>query len=89
MLASGQHGTLYAGITNDLARRVEDHKCGRGSSFVRRHGVHTIGRHEQYSDPAEAIRREKQPKKWHRDWKVRLIEEMNPLWVDLYPTLNM
>jgi putative endonuclease len=89
IMASGQHGTLYVGITGDLSRRVFEHKQGLGSAFVRRHHVTRLVWYEEYPDPTSAIRREKQLKKWHRAWKTRLIEEMNPLWIDLYPTLNL
>jgi putative endonuclease len=88
-MASRQHGTLYVGITNDLAARIFAHKQGRGSQFVRRYSVTRLVWYELYERPDEAIAREKQLKKWRRDWKTRLIEEMNPVWSDLYPTLNM
>jgi putative endonuclease len=85
----GQHGTLYVGITNDLSGRILAHKEGRGSEFVRRYGVTRLVWYEACDRPSDAIAREKQIKRWRRDWKTRLIEEMNPLWIDLYPTLNM
>ena len=89
MMASGQHGTLYVGITNNLSTRVFAHKEGRGSEFVRRYGLTRLVWYEAYDRVDEAIARDKQLKKSHRHWKTRLVEEMNPLWVDLYPTLNM
>jgi len=89
IMASRQHGTLYVGITNDLAARIFAHKQGRGSQFVRRYSVTRLVWYELYERSDEAIAREKQLKKWRRDWKTRLIEEMNPVWSDLYPTLNM
>jgi putative endonuclease len=69
--------------------RVLAHKEGRGSAFVRRYRCTRLVWYEAYDRPDDAITREKQLKKWHRHWKARLIEEMNPLWIDLYPTLNM
>jgi putative endonuclease len=83
ILASRKHGTLYVGVTNDLRARLELHRSGKGSEFVRKYGVTRLVYIEEYSSPEEAIRREKQLKNWHRDWKIRLIEENNPDWSDL------
>ncbi|MDJ1159064.1 GIY-YIG nuclease family protein [Chelatococcus sp. SYSU_G07232] len=88
MLASGQHGTLYVGVTNDLARRAQEHREGTATGFTARYGVHRLVWYEDYPRIDEAIGREKQLKKWRRDWKLRLIEEFNPDRLDLYPTLN-
>jgi putative endonuclease len=77
ILASGQHGTLYIRITNNLRTRLEQHLCGRGSQFVSRYSVHRLVYVEMYSSPQEAIAREKQLKNWQRKWKIRLIEENN------------
>jgi putative endonuclease len=87
ILASQKHGTLYIGITNDLIRRVYEHKQKVVPGFTRRYGVNKLVYFEIFDDPLSAITREKQLKKWRRDWKVRLIEEANPEWVDLYSTL--
>ncbi|HEY3677122.1 MAG TPA: GIY-YIG nuclease family protein [Bradyrhizobium sp.] len=83
ILASRRHGTLYIGITNNLPMRLGQHRRGRGSEFVKKYGVHTLVRVEGFALPQEAITREKQSKNWHRDWKIRLIEENNPDWSDL------
>ena len=83
ILASKKHGTLYIGVTNNLRARLELHRSGKGSEFVRKYGVTRLVYVEEYASPEEAIRREKQLKNWHRDWKIRLIEEGNPDWGDL------
>jgi putative endonuclease len=83
ILASKRYGTLYIGVTNDLARRLEEHRLGLGSEFVRKHGVTRLVHVETFDAPESAIRREKQLKKWNRDWKIRLIEEENLAWSDL------
>jgi putative endonuclease len=82
ILASGRHGTLYIGITNNLRTRLEQHRTGRGSKFVQQYGVHRLVHVEQFSSPQEAIAREKQLKNWRRDWKIQLIEENNLDWSD-------
>ncbi|MET7246591.1 GIY-YIG nuclease family protein [Methylobacterium sp. EM32] len=87
MMASAQHGTLYVGVTNDLARRAYEHRSQGQGSFTARYGVTRLVWYEEYDRVQEAIAREKMLKRWRRDWKVRLIEEFNPLWDDLYPTL--
>jgi putative endonuclease len=83
ILASKRHGTLYVGITNDLRERMQQHRAGLGSKFVKRYKIHRLVYVEPYDDPESAIRREKQLKKWNRDWKIRLIEEDNLEWRDL------
>lgn len=88
MLASGQHGTIYTGMTNDLVRRTWEHREGLVDGFTKKYGVERLVWYEQHSEPAAAIKREKQIKRWHRDWKVRLIEEENPLWDDLYGSIT-
>jgi putative endonuclease len=82
ILASQRNGTLYIGVTNDLKRRVWEHKHDCVEGFTKRYGVH-----EQTSDVRSAIVREKQLKKWKREWKLNLIEESNPTWNDLYAEL--
>jgi putative endonuclease len=84
ILASGRNGTLYVGVTNDLARRVYEHKNGVVDGFTKRYGVGLLVWYEVYEDIGEAILREKRIKKWNRRWKLRLIEEANPEWRDLY-----
>lgn len=82
ILASRRYGTLYIGITNNLQRRLEEHRLGSGSGFVRQYGVYRLVHIETFDDPESAIQREKRLKKWNRDWKIRLIEENNPEWAD-------
>jgi putative endonuclease len=84
ILASKKHGTLYVGVTNDLVRRVYEHKTKAVPGFTTRYGVDKLVLFEIYDDAASAIAREKELKKWRRDWKTRLIEEQNPNWDDLY-----
>ena len=83
ILASRKYGTLYIGVTNDLRTRLEQHRSGRGSEFVKKYGVRRLVHVETFASLQEAIAREKQLKNWHRDWKIRLIEEDNPDWSDL------
>jgi putative endonuclease len=85
LLASRRHGTLYLGVTSDLARRVYEHKTKAVAGFSARYGVDRVVWFEVYDDALTAIAREKAVKKWRRDWKIRLIEEQNPEWVDLFP----
>jgi putative endonuclease len=87
MLASRKHGTLYIGITNDLIRRTYQHKSKAVRGFTKRYDVHKLVYFEIFDDPLSAIGREKQLKKWKREWKIQLIEEKNPEWVDLSHTL--
>ena len=83
-MASRRNGTLYLGVTNDLVRRVYQHKNKALGGFTSRYGVSMLVWYECYDDPTAAILREKELKKWRRAWKVALIEKMNPTWVDLY-----
>jgi putative endonuclease len=83
ILASGKHGTLYIGVTNNIQQRIEQHRSGHGSEFVKKYSVHRLVHIEEFSSAEDAIRREKQLKKWNRDWKIRLIEAENPDWSDL------
>ncbi len=87
LLASRRHGTLYLGVTSDLVRRVYEHKTKVVPGCTRRYGVDRLVWFEIHDDPAAAIRREEELKKWRRDWKIRLIEEQNPEWDDLYETI--
>ena len=86
-LASRRHGTLYLGVTNDLMRRVQEHKSHDRRGFAARYGVDRLVWSEAYDDPRGAIAREKELKKWRRDWKIRLIEGQSPEWSDLYSAL--
>jgi putative endonuclease len=87
ILASGRNGTLYTGVTSDPVRRIWEHREGVGSKFTARYGVTQLVWFELHSTMDEAILREKRIKKWNRVWKLRLIEEANPDWCDLYETL--
>jgi putative endonuclease len=88
ILASRKHGTLYIGITRDLARRVYEHKNEVTKGFTSRYGVDRLVWFECYDDPTNAITREKELKKWRREWKINLIERTNPEWIDLYPSIT-
>jgi putative endonuclease len=83
ILASRRHGTLYIGVTNSLAKRMEEHRAGKGSEFVKQYSVYRLAYVESYERPEEAIAREKQLKRWKRDWKIELIERDNLEWRDL------
>jgi putative endonuclease len=87
ILASRIGGTLHIGVTNDLIRRVGEHKLKLVEGFTGKYGVVRLVYFEIFDDPENAIRREKRLKKWNRAWKIRLIEEGNPNWEDLYPTI--
>ena len=88
ILASGRNGTLYVGVTNDLTRRVWEHKAKEVGGFTAKYGVDKLMWFEAHEDINEAIHREKQIKRWHRDWKIALFRDTNPDWHDLYPTLT-
>jgi putative endonuclease len=87
ILASRMGGTLYVGVTNDLVRRVYEHQTKSVEGFTKRHGVVRLVYFEAFEDINEAIAREKRLKHWNRAWKIRLIEERNPHWADLYPSI--
>jgi putative endonuclease len=87
ILASRKHGTLYIGVTNNLIRRVYEHRSDVVRGFSTRYQVHLLVWFESYDDVTTAITREKELKKWRRDWKINLIESSNPEWADLYPAL--
>lgn len=87
ILASRPRGTLYIGVTNDVVRRVYEHKGGVVDGFTKQHGVKTLVYVEQHDRAEHAIQREKNLKHWKRAWKVSLIERDNPYWEDLYEGL--
>ena len=87
ILASAIGGTLYVGVTNDLVRRVYEHRTGAVPGFTSRYRIHQLVYFEQFGDVENAILREKRLKKWNRNWKIRLIEELNPNWDDLFPAI--
>lgn len=83
ILASKKNGTLYTGLTNDLIRRVYEHKSGLIEGFTKKYSVHKLVYFEDTTDINAAILREKRLKKWKRQWKIELIEKQNPEWKDL------
>ena len=87
LMASQKNGTLYLGVTNDLVRRVWQHKSNVNEGFTKKYSVHLLVWYEATIDVKVAIQREKQMKKWRRQWKINLIEKENPNWCDLYDTL--
>jgi len=88
-LASSRHGTLYLGVTSDLMRRIHEHKTRTVPGFTAQYGVDRLVWFETYDDRTNAILREQKIKKWRRDWKIQLIEGLNPEWRDLYTTLRI
>lgn len=84
ILASRRNGTLYTGVTNNLFKRVWQHRNDEGVSFTKKYGVHRLVWFEEHGEIDEAIRREKRIKRWKRSWKLELIEKENPHWADLY-----
>jgi putative endonuclease len=83
ILANRRHGALYVGVTSDLVRRAYEHHIKAVSGFTKRYDLDRLVYFEIFDDPTSAITREKQLKKWRRDWKIALIEEKNPDWHDL------
>jgi putative endonuclease len=81
-------GTLYIGVTSHIAARVWAHREGRGSKFCKRYGLTRLVYAEQAPTIEDAIAREKAMKKWSRAWKIALIEQANPDWLDLFETIN-
>ena len=84
ILTNKAYGTLYVGITNDLVRRAWEHRNDFVEGFTRAHQLHRLVWYQAHEDVREAIAQEKRIKKWHRDWKVNLIQAKNPAWNDLY-----
>ena len=87
IIASKRNGTLYIGVTNNLKRRVGEHKSAVIEGFTKKYNLNKLVYFEIHNDINEAILREKRLKKWNRNWKIRLIEEINPEWNDLYEDL--
>ena len=87
LLASKRNGTLYTGVTSNLLKRVWEHKNNLVESFTRKYSVHTLVWYEMHDTMESAIQREKAIKNWRRAWKIKAIEELNPLWIDLYRDL--
>jgi putative endonuclease len=88
IMASQKNGTTYIGVTNDIVMRSTQHREGKGRTFTVGNRVHRLVYYEEYADVREAIVREKQMKKWNRQWKINLIEKNNPEWRDLWFDLN-
>ena len=88
IMTNAAHGTLYIGVTANLAARITQHREGRGSEFCREHGLIRLVYVERHEEIAFAILREKRMKNWKRQWKLRLIRKDNPAWRDLYEDLN-
>ena len=84
ILASRRNGTLYTGVTSDLVKRVWQHRNGEIDGFTKKYDVKRLVYYETHQTAEPAIKREKQIKKWNRQWKLRLIEKDNPQWNDLY-----
>ena len=84
ILASKRNGTLYIGITNNLIKRIYEHKQKQVEGFTKKYNINKLVYFEEYNSPKEAIAREKRLKKWNRSWKLKLIEGKNPNWKDLY-----
>jgi len=87
ILASKRNGTLYVGVTNDVVRRVWEHKNNVVEGFTKKYGVHILVYYERHETMPDAIQREKRMKRWNRVWKIDLIQKSNPDWLDLYPAL--
>lgn len=87
ILSSKKYGTLYIGVTNDLIRRIYEHRNDLIEGFTSKYSVHRLVYYEQTKNITAAVNREKQLKKWNRKWKINLIEQTNPDWLDLYDTL--
>lgn len=88
ILASKKNGTLYIGVTSDLVKRIWEHKQDLVEGFTRKYQIHKLVWFEHTTSIESAIQREKQLKKWNRAWKIRIINETNPSWKDLYKNLT-
>jgi len=87
IMATYKNGSIYIGVTNDLKRRVWEHKQDLVKGFTREYGVHNLVYYEQTEDIEAAILREKQMKHWKRNWKIKQINKFNPTWKDLYNSI--
>lgn len=88
LLASQRNGTLYIGVTSNLIQRIWQHREGLAEGFTKKYRVKTLVWYELHTTMESAIAREKALKKWNRDWKLKLIEQTNPQWLDLWPEIN-
>ncbi|HEX3097773.1 MAG TPA: GIY-YIG nuclease family protein [Usitatibacter sp.] len=87
IMASKRNGTLYIGVTSDLPKRAWEHRESVADGFTKDYGVKILAWYEMHDNAESAITREKRLKKWNRAWKIRLIEERNPGWNDLFPEI--
>jgi putative endonuclease len=87
ILATGRNGTFYVGVTNDLLRRIWEHKNGAAEGFTKKYGIHRLVYYEPHTSIEAAIMREKSIKRWSRAMKMEAIERINPEWEDLYPDI--
>jgi len=87
ILASKPNGTLYVGVTSNLIQRIWQHQNGVVEGFTKKYGIHSLVYYEVHEQMLSAIQREKQLKKWNRQWKINLIEKINPTWKDLWEEL--
>lgn len=88
MLASARDGTLYLGVTSDLIKRIWEHREGLFEGFTKKYAVKQLVWFEVHTEARAAITREKQLKKWNRDWKINMIQQVNPDWRDLYEDIT-
>lgn len=88
ILTNMKHGTLYIGQTNNLPRRMFEHKNGLVEGFTKKYGLKKLVYYENYDNPSEGFARERTLKKWNRNWKIQMIESMNKAWRDLSEDLN-
>jgi len=87
IMTNQPYGTLYVGVTSNLVKRTWEHRTGAVDGFTKEYGLKRLVWYEQHSSMIEAIAREKRIKRWHRDWKVHLVQSMNPEWTDLYENI--
>jgi len=87
ILASKRNGTLYVGVTSDVVKRGWEHRNRLIEGFTKKYGIHKLVYYEAHENMLASITREKQIKKWNRAWKLRLIEQLNPEWRDLWPEI--
>ena len=88
LLTNESYGTLYVGVTSDLLKRIWEHKSDAAEGFTKHHGLKRLMWYEAHESIIEAIAREKRIKRWHRDWKINLVQAVNPGWIDLYDELT-
>lgn len=87
MMSNKQDGVLYIGVTSDIVKRVYEHKNGFVDGFTKQYNLKNLVYYEIYDDIEEAIKREKQLKNWHREWKIELVNKQNSNWEDLYESI--